>query len=87
MMQRLLFLTIFALIGALGYGWWFNNYRIITVQQERDQERINAFMAKGARFTAQDGQALCERVRTLEQLSYGFRDSGLKRLVCEYGQK
>ena len=85
MIQRILFLTIFALIGALGYGWWYNNYQIITVQQERDQERMHAFMAQGARFTAQDGQDLCERVRALEERSYGFKDAGKTPMSCDYG--
>lgn len=30
------------------------------------EEQINRFMNQGHRFTAQDGQALCERVQKLE---------------------
>lgn len=31
------------------------------------QEKVKQFQSKGPRFTAQDGQALCERVQKLEQ--------------------
>lgn len=31
------------------------------------QEQVKQFQAKGPRFTAQDGQALCERIKALEK--------------------
>lgn len=43
--------------------------------------QATAFMAQGARFTAADGQALCERVAALE------RHAGLNPLPCHYGEK
>jgi hypothetical protein len=45
------------------------------------------FVNAGARFTALDGQELCERIRTLEQQSYGYRDAVKKPLNCEYGKR
>lgn len=45
------------------------------------------FVHQGARFTAADGQALCERVRTLEEMSYGFKDAGKTPLDCNYGNR
>ena len=50
-------------------------------------EQMNRFAAKGPRFTAQDGQALCERVKALEEHSYGFANAGLKPLDCNYGTR
>lgn len=44
----------------------------------------NQFIAKGPRFTAFDGQELCEKVRELEAVSYGFKDSGKPQLTCDY---
>ena len=44
----------------------------------------NAFISKGPRFTAYDGQELCERVKRLESESYGFKDSNLPQLPCNY---
>ena len=41
----------------------------------------------GPRFTAQDGQELCERVKALEEHSYGFANAGLKVLDCRYGTR
>lgn len=42
------------------------------------------FIKKGPRFTAYDGQELCERVKRLESESYGFKDSNLQQLPCNY---
>lgn len=42
------------------------------------------FQQQGARFTAQDGQQLCERVADLERRSYGYRDAGKMPLTCDY---
>ena len=36
------------------------------LQAVEQQTKLERFVAKGARFTAQDGQALCERVAKLE---------------------
>jgi len=45
---------------------------------------IQRWIAVGGRFTDQDGQALCDRVRNLEQYSYGYRDAGKAPLNCEF---
>lgn len=44
----------------------------------------NHFMSRGPRFTAYDGQELCERVKLLEDASYGVHDRGLPKLPCDY---
>ena len=49
-----------------------------------DVWRMTLFVRKGPRFTAQDGQALCERVRALEATSYGYRAVGKLPLTCDY---
>lgn len=49
--------------------------------------QVLKFVNAGPRFTAIDGQELCERVRTLEQQSYGYRDAGKKPLACDYGKR
>lgn len=45
------------------------------------------FVNQGARFTADDGRALCERVKALEALSYGYRDSGKPSADCRYEER
>lgn len=50
----------------------------------RQLEQAQQFMAQGPRFTAQDGQALCERVRALEARSYGFEGAGQMPTACHY---
>ena len=47
-------------------------------------DQAKRFMQQGARFTAQDGQALCERVRALEQASEGYRNAGKAPPACTY---
>ena len=42
------------------------------------------FVYAGPRFTAADGKALCERVRELEKLSYGFQDFKREQAPCDY---
>jgi uncharacterized membrane protein len=37
------------------------------IQYFEFKEQISRFVSKGPRFTAQDGQALCERIRALEK--------------------
>ena len=51
------------------------------------QQKIQSFVSAGPRFTSQDGQELCERVKALESFSYGYRDAGKKPLDCQYGAK
>ncbi len=86
MMDRFLFLFTFASLGALAYGWYYNNNRI-SVEHEKvlssQQEIINNFMSKGPRFTAQDGYELCEKVKILARYSIGFQQSGLQLPDCE----
>lgn len=45
-----------------------------------------AFVNAGPRFTADDGQVLCDRVRALEGLSPEFRQSGRVVMPCTYGK-
>lgn len=45
------------------------------------------FMNAGPRFTAQDGQMLCERVAHLERYSIGFQQSGIKQPPCNFAPK
>lgn len=68
MINRSLFALIFAGIGALAYGWYYNNQRIVAQQL----------------FTASDGVVLCLRIQKLEKLSYGYRDAGYVPLDCDY---
>lgn len=49
--------------------------------------QVYRFVNAAPRFTAQDGQALCERVKALEEHSYGFANAGLKPLDCNYGTR
>ena len=81
--QKMLFGLVFACIGALMYGWRDNNQRIIATQQAQ----IDKFISAGPRFTAKDGQELCERVRTLEFASIGFMKSGKPHLDCTYDKR
>lgn len=80
MANKILFVVTFAAVGALAYGWYYNNQRIITTQQTY----IDKFIGAGPRFTAYDGQELCERIRELETYSYGYKDLGRKPLNCVY---
>lgn len=82
MVNKILFVVTFAAVGALAYGWYYNNQRIITAQQIF----IDKFVSAGPRFTAHDGQELCERIRELELYSYGYKDAGRKPLDCHYSQ-
>lgn len=43
-----------------------------------------AFVQAGPRFTAEDGQALCERVTALERESIGFQQAGRASPPCSY---
>lgn len=42
------------------------------------------FIGKGPRFTAQDGQELCQIVRVIAIESYGFQSSGRTLPDCHY---
>lgn len=75
---RILFVLIFMAVGALAYGWWNNHQHISTVHQAQVEKFINA----GPRFTAQDGQELCERVKALEASAYS--STGRKPMDCNY---
>jgi len=77
-MYRLSFVATFIAIGALGYGWWYNNHRINMAQQEK----IAAFVNAGPRFTAFDGVELCEFQNLLATHSIEFQQSGLPLLDC-----
>lgn len=46
--------------------------------------QLHLFMSAGQRFTAQDGQRLCERVAELERHSIGFQRSGVIQPPCAY---
>lgn len=54
----------------------------VNTWQQLDQ--ASRFIQQGPRFTAQDGQVLCERIRALEQASYGYRNAGKTPLACDY---
>lgn len=82
MANKILFVVTFAAVGALAYGWYYNNQRIITTQQAF----IDKFIGVGPRFTAYDGQELCERIQELERYSYGYTEAGRKPLDCHYSQ-
>lgn len=57
------------------------------LQVSHTQQQMKSFVSAGPRFTAQDGQELCERVKAPESFSYGYRDAGKQPLDCRYGQK
>ena len=64
-------LSTAAILGVLA----LSGYEYL--QAVEQQTRVESFVAKGARFTAQDGQALCERVQKLEPHPQ----------PCEYGNR
>lgn len=80
--NKILFVITFAAVGALAYGWYYNNQRIIMAQEVFIEKFINA----GPRFTAYDGQELCERIRELELYSYDYKNTDRKPLNCHYSQ-
>lgn len=71
-------ISILGVVGLIGYEY---------VQAIELQQRFQSFVSKGPRFTAQDGQELCERVKTLEELSYGYKDTGRTALSCNYSER
>ena len=68
-------ISIIGVAGLVAYEY---------IQAIELQQRFQSFIIQGPRFTAQDGQTLCERVRELEQRSYGYRDAGKAPLACHY---
>lgn len=64
---------IFGILFVISVGFQFSHHR--------------QFINKGPRFTANDGQELCERVRALELDSYGFKDKGRQLIPCDYAQR
>lgn len=71
-------ISLIGVVALIGYEY---------LQAIDAQQKIQSFVSAGPRFTAQDGQALCERVKALEVYSYGYRDAGNKSLDCRYGAK
>lgn len=68
--QRLLpIVTLIAVLGLIGYEY---------AQYHEEQKKLQAFVNKGGRFTAADGQALCERIAALERVQ------GVLSLPCYY---
>ena len=71
-------ISLVGVVALMGYEY---------LQAIDAHQKIQSFVSAGPRFTAQDGQALCERVKALEVYSYGYRDAGKKPLDCSYNQK
>lgn len=68
-------LSLIGVVALMGYEY---------LQTVQTQQKIQSFVLLGPRFTAKDGQELCERVKALESFSYGCRDAGKKALTCDY---
>lgn len=45
-----------------------------------------SFKNAGARFTADDGQELCLRIKRLEEVSIGFKDKSYPIMSCDYNK-
>ncbi len=69
-------ISLIGVVTLIGYEY---------LQFAQTQQQVKSFVAAGPRFTAQDGQELCERVKALEAYLYGYRDAGKKPLDCRYG--
>lgn len=82
-MNKVIFFLIFISIGALSYGWWYNRSMI----QKQHDTKLQTFIDAGPRFTAQDGNALCEALREVAKHSIGFQQSGKPLPDCNYGSK
>lgn len=76
---NLVLLFIFTALGFVVTGWW-NNHSAYVARQEAELQR---FVNMGLRFTAQQGQELCEVVRVVAMHSIGFQQSGLPLPDCE----
>ena len=68
-------ISLIGVVALMGYEY---------LQAIDAQQKIQSFVAAGPRFTAADGQVLCERVKALEAASYGYRDAGKTPLACDY---
>ena len=71
-------ISLIGVVALMGYEY---------LQAIDAQQKIQSFVSAGPRFTAQDGQELCERIKALRSFSYGYRDAGNKPLDCRYGAK
>jgi len=49
--------------------------------------QVYRFVNSGPRFTAFDGEKLCQRVRRLESVSYGFSDVKISSEDCRYNSR
>lgn len=65
-------ISIIGVFGLIGYEY---------IQAIELQHQLQSFVNKGPRFTAQDGQELCERVKALET------SLGKPQLDCLYNVK
>jgi len=68
-------LSLIGVVALMGYEY---------LQAIDAQQKIQSFVSAGPRFTAADGQVLCEQVKALEAASYGYRDAGKTPLACDY---
>lgn len=71
-------LSLIGVVALMGYEY---------LQAIDAQQKIQSFVAAGPRFTAADGQVLCERIKALEAMSYGYRDAGKTPPDCRYGAR
>lgn len=79
MINKIFFGLTFAAVGALAYGWYYNNQRILDTQRVQ----IEKFISAGPRFTAHDGHDLCEVVKVIAQHSIGYQRSKLELPDCD----
>ena len=71
-------LSLIGVVALMGYEY---------MQMVSAQQQIQTFVSAGPRFTAADGQELCERVKALEMYSYGYQAAGKKSPDCTYMKK
>jgi len=57
---------------------------VTVVRYYQFKDQTTQFITQGKRFTAQDGQALCERVRILEELENKEHGYLVTPSPCEY---
>lgn len=81
--SALLFFIIFMMIGALIWGWWINYNTNKKHENALFDRKVETFINKGRRFTADYGQDLCLRVQRLEESS----DGRIVPLPCEYDRE
>lgn len=69
-------------------GHWFGIVVAIAVSLSMGFQiyQVYGFMHQGKRFTAKDGQKLCERVAVLEKQSIGFQQSVIMPVPCLYDE-